>query len=31
MDDFDTNFDEYSHHHWTGEITLVKGKGKESK
>jgi len=26
MDDFDTNIDEYSHHHWTGEITLVKGK-----
>ncbi len=26
MDDFDTNIDEYSHHHWTGTITLVKGK-----
>ncbi|MDT8417030.1 MAG: hypothetical protein RQ864_04395 [Lutibacter sp.] len=26
MDDYDTNIDAYSHHHWTGEITLVKGK-----
>ena len=28
MDDYDTNIDDYSHHHWTGEITLLKGKRK---
>jgi hypothetical protein len=26
MDDFSTNIDTYSHHHWYGKITLVKGK-----
>ncbi|MDF1570914.1 MAG: hypothetical protein RQ743_12555 [Bacteroidales bacterium] len=26
MDDFTTNIDTYTHHQWTGEITLVKGK-----
>ena len=25
-DDFNTNIDTYAHHHWYGEITLVKGK-----
>jgi hypothetical protein len=26
MDDYCTNIDDYTHHHWTGEITLAKGK-----
>jgi hypothetical protein len=26
MDDFSSNIDPYMHHHWTGTITLVKGK-----
>jgi hypothetical protein len=26
MDDYDTNIDTYSHHHWTGIITMLKGK-----
>ena len=27
-DDYCTNIDDYTHHHWTGSITLVKGKRK---
>ncbi|MBW6536115.1 MAG: hypothetical protein K0B11_13995 [Mariniphaga sp.] len=26
MNDYCTSIDDYTHHHWTGEITLVKGK-----
>lgn len=26
VDDYCTSIDDYTHHHWTGEITLVKGK-----
>lgn len=26
IDDFTTNIDTYTHHHWYGEITMVKGK-----
>ena len=25
--DFTTNIDSYTHHHWTGTITMVKGQG----
>jgi hypothetical protein len=26
MDDYTTNIDDFTHHHWTGKISLVKGK-----
>jgi len=29
MDDYSSSIDDYTHHHWTGEITLVKGKRKK--